>query len=727
MTADSFVNQATTSSAPVGLSTFLGVFTPTILTILGAIMYLRFGWVVANGGIWGAVAIVVIANLITAVTALSVSALSTNMRVGAGGAYFMISRSLGLEIGGAIGLPLFLSQAISLTLYCYGLAECIQMFWPEAPVSILAGTLVLVVSALAARSTVFALKMQIPIMAFVGLSILSLLLGADWGGSPDPSLGTYQDASFWGLFAVFFPAVTGILAGVSLSGDLADPERSLPRGTLLAVIAGAVIYLIIPVALGLSGDFQTLSKPLAWMEVAWIGVLIIPGLWGAVLSSAIGSILAAPRTLQAMAEDKLVSPKLGELDARDGEPKRALWLSAAVAFAAVFLGDLNAVATTVSMFFLTTYGMINIVCGLEGLVGDPSFRPRFQVNWILPLAGAAACLWVMMLIHPVAATVAIVCEIGIWAWLSRRALQASWGDMRGGTLMSLAIWSLVQKRRQREHPRSWRPHILIFTSDVGRNMRMVDLTWAFSLRRGVVTVCSLVEGDLDEEEPLVQRAMEEESYLTHKGVTAFCEVHVVPDIESGMVTVAQANGIAGLASNTVMLGFPDNDEFLVPVVRVMRRLDRLGKSLLLARIERQELPRDRSISIWWAGRENNGDLMLLLAHLLRQNAGWRRSRLTLRSIVADPDEADVLHDEMKAMVEEIRIPAQVQVLPLTAGSSVGDIIQTYSRRDTLTMLGLGLPPVGEEREYVDRIQSLIGELDNVLLVRNSGPFKGKLL
>lgn len=293
--------------------------------------------------------------------------------------------------------------------------------------------------------------------------------------------------------------------------------------------------------------------------------------------------------------------------------------------------------------------------------------------------------------------------------------------------MSLAIWSLVQKRRQREHPRSWRPHILIFTSDVGRNMRMVDLTWAFSLRRGVVTVCSLVEGDLDEEEPLVQRAMEEESYLTHKGVTAFCEVHVVPDIESGMVTVAQANGIAGLASNTVMLGFPDNDEFLVPVVRVMRRLDRLGKSLLLARIERQELPRDRSISIWWAGRENNGDLMLLLAHLLRQNAGWRRSRLTLRSIVADPDEADVLHDEMKAMVEEIRIPAQVQVLPLTAGSSVGDIIQTYSRRDTLTMLGLGLPPVGEEREYVDRIQSLIGELDNVLLVRNSGPFKGKLL
>lgn len=721
------MSEEPTTPLPPRLGTFLGVYTPTILTILGAIMYLRFGWVVANGGVLGAILIVGIATLITAVTALSISALSTNMRVGAGGAYFMISRSLGLEIGGAIGLPLFLSQAISLTLYAYGLAECIQMFWADAPVSIIAGVMVILVSAIAARSTVLALKLQIPIMAFVGLSIVSLLIGAEWGNSPDPTLGSFKDGGFWTLFAVFFPAVTGILAGVSLSGDLKDPERALPLGTLLAVLTGAIIYLVIPVALGISADFETLSKPLAWMEVAWIGALVLPGLWGAVLSSAIGSILAAPRTLQAMADDKLVTPRLAEVDPQDGEPKAALRLSAAVAFAAVFLGDLNAVATVVSMFFLTTYGMINIVCALEGLVGDPSFRPRLRVPWLASLAGAAACLWVMMLIHPVAAGIAIVCEIGIWLLLSRRALQASWGDMRGGTLMSLAVWSLVRKRHQLEHSRSWRPHILIFTSDVGRNMKMVELTWAFSLRRGVITVCSLVEGDLEEMEPMTQRALEEANFLLHRGLTAFCEVHVVPDIEAGMVTVAQANGIAGLASNTVMLGWPDSDEFTVPLVRVMRRLDRLGKSLLLARLADRELPKDTSISIWWAGKENNGDLMLLLAHLLRQNTGWRRARLTLRSIVRDAAEAEALHGEMKSMVEEIRIPAQIQILPLEAGASIGEIIQTYSRRDTLTMLGLGLPPPGEESEYMERIRGLVGDLENVLLVRNSGPFKGKLL
>ena len=710
------------------LGTFLGVFTPTILTILGAIMYLRFGWVVGNAGIIATVVIVALANAITFVTALSISSLATNMRVGAGGAYYIISRSLGLEIGGAVGLPLFLAQAVSLTLYCYGLAEALTLVWPQLPIGTVAGGLVLFVAAIAARSTQMALKAQIPILVLVVLSIASLFAGADWSSSNTVMVGEYTDASFWGLFAVFFPAVTGILAGVSLSGDLKDPDRSLPVGTLLAVLVGTVIYLAIPYALGGSASVESLrSNQLVWLEVAAVKWLVLPGLFGAILSSAIGSILAAPRTLQALADDKLVSSWFGEVDEETGEPKRALVLAAAVAFGAVFLGGLDQVALTVSMFFLTTYAMVNIVCGLEGLIGDPSFRPRLRVHWSIPLVGAAACMWVMMLIHPVAAMVALAIEVELWFYLSRRALTSTWGDMRGGLLMSLAVWALVRKREQREHHRSWRPHMLVFTSDVSRNLPLVELIWALNARRGVITVCSLVEGDLDNRVPQTLRALEGEAFLMQRGITAFCEVDVVPDIESGMVTVAQANGIAGLASNTVVLGWPNEAEFSVSAMRVMRRLDRLGKSLIIVRQRPMPVGRKRTIIVWWTGKRNNGDLMLLLAHLLRQSRNWRGSRLLLKSIVGSEEQVAIQSTALEKMCAEIRIDAKAEVHVQDPQQSIADQMAYRSRGAAMVMLGLALPEAGDEEALLERIRSLTDNLPTVILVRNSGPFRGELI
>jgi potassium/chloride transporter 4/5/6 len=710
------------------LGTFLGVFTPTILTILGAIMYLRFGWVVGNAGIIATLVIVGLANAITFVTALSISSLATNMRVGTGGAYYIISRSLGLEIGGAVGLPLFLAQAVSLTLYCYGLAEALTLVWPALPTPFVAGALVLFVAAIAARSMTLALKAQIPILVLVALSLASLFAGADWSPPDALMVGEYTDATFWGLFAVFFPAVTGILAGVSLSGDLKDPDKSLPVGTLLAVLVGTAIYLAIPYALGGSASAESLrTNKLVWLEVAAVKWLVLPGLFGAILSSAIGSILAAPRTLKALADDKLVSSWFGELDEESGEPKRALVLAAAVAFGAVFLGGLDAVAVTVSMFFLTTYAMVNVVCGLEGLIGDPSFRPRLRVHWSIPLVGAAACMWVMMLIHPAAATLALAIEVGLWFYLSRRALTSTWGDMRGGLLMSLAVWALVRKREQKEHRRSWRPHMLVFTSDVSRNLALVELIWALNARRGVITVCSLVEGDLDNQVPQTLRAMESEAFLMQRGITAFCEVDVVPDIESGMVTVAQANGIAGLASNTVVLGWPDDDKFSLGAMRVMRRLDRLGKSLIIVRQRPMPVGRRRTIIVWWTGKKNNGDLMLLLAHLLRQSPNWRGSRLLLKSIVSSEEQVEIQGAALAKMCAEIRIEAAAVVHIQNPEQSIAEQMAYRSRGAAMVMLGLALPEPGDEEVLLARIRTLTDNLPTVVLVRNSGPFRGELI
>jgi amino acid transporter len=306
------------------LGTFLGVYTPTILTILGVIMYLRFGWVVGQVGLLKSLLIVLLANGITLATAFGLAAIATNGRVGVGGAYFMVSRSLGLEIGGAIGLPLFLSQGLSVTLYAFGLAESLRFVWPGVPVAAAAFAIILAVGALALRGAGFALKSQIPIIALIGISICALTAGALLQGHPDNLLAQRPptEVGFWHVFAVFFPAVTGIMAGLSLSGDLAEPQKSIPRGTILAALTGLVIYLAIPVVLAFAVDPATLREdPLIWTRVAVAGPwLILPGLWGAIFSSAVGSMLGAPRTLQALARDGLAPALLGRVGTRGTEP-----------------------------------------------------------------------------------------------------------------------------------------------------------------------------------------------------------------------------------------------------------------------------------------------------------------------------------------------------------------------------------------------------------------------
>jgi len=721
--------EAEISSPKVRYGTFLGVFTPSILTILGAIMFLRFGWVVGNAGLVHTLIIVVLANVITMVTALSVSSLATSQRVGVGGAYYLVSRSLGLEMGGAIGLPLYLSQAVSITLYCFALGEALQFIWPTIDVQMTAAALVILVTLGASKSTNVALRAQVFILIAVGLSIISLLVGADWGSEVSVASANYaseNNTGFWLTFAVFFPAVTGILTGLSLSGDLEDPERSLPIGTIAAVIVGFLIYLMIPIALSLHHSPSELREdPLVWIQVAAFPALILPGLISAILSSALGSVLAAPRTLQALSDDAVLPGFLGKL--KDGEPKLATLISGGVALLAVALGDLNAVATVVTLFFLTTYGMVNVVSTLETLVGNPSFRPRFRFHWLPSLIAAFACFVVMFLISPVASVIALVVEALIYIALSRRALSTTWGDMRAGMHMALARWALLKHRHLDAHPRNWRPHILVFSSDVKRDLKEIALAAKLSQGRGIVTVASMRMGSLEEVGDPQAEAEENDQVLQREGILAFCEVDVVSDFESGLVTIAQANGIAGVQSNTVLLRWPRTEEFPVEVARAMRRFDALDKSLLVVAMESEPDERIRTIDVWWSGQEDNGDLMLLLAHLLSRSDGWRRSSITLKTIVSSEEEVESRRENVRNICEGTRIGAKVEVVVQEENESVRDTIHKHSKEATLVLLGLGLPEEGQEEEFGQRLKEMVTGLERVLLVRNSGPFRGKLI
>ncbi len=717
--------------ARLGFGTFLGVVTPTTLTILGVIMYLRLGWVVGNAGLAGTLSIVLVANIITFITALSLSALATSMRVGVGGAYWLISRSMGLELGGALGIPLYLSQVLSVTLYAFGLAESVRIFVPLSDVAVqwLAGGIVVGVVLLAIKSTELALKAQLPIMAMIVLSLVALVGGVDFQGSQVPPTGPWTDASYWEVFAVFFPAVTGILAGLGLSGDLRDPGRSIPRGVLLSVVVGFVVYMALPVVLANAADSETLrNDPLLWTKLAPV-YLVVLGLFGAILSSAIGSILAAPRTIQALAQDGLAPGMLGKGDKVTGEPVRALRLSGFLALTAVLLGDLNMVASVVTMFFLTTYGMLNLAAGLEALIKDPSFRPRIRVPWWVSILGAAGCFLAMFSIHPTACLVAILVEVLLWYALSRRAMRTAWGDMRSGMWFTLARFAMLRLGQSKHDPRNWRPHILVFTVDLERNLGMVRLATNFSQDRGIVTVSTLMLGDVEGHAHAEEIADRNRKLLDQHRIVAFSETAAVPELEAGIVTVAQANGFAGLTSNMVMFGWPgDHPERVGRLLGIVRRMAGLEKSTMIVRpVQGSRSRGNGEAHIWWKGREHNGDMMLLLAHLLTQSDGWRHLRLVLKSVAEDEVELEQIRGRFESMFADLRMDVQLDVCVRPEGSSRIGVLQDLSRSADLVFVGLGLPDAGSEQGYAEQIMSMIEDLPTVILVRNASRFQGRLI
>jgi amino acid transporter len=720
--------------------TFLGVFTPSVLTILGLIMYLRFGWVVGNLGLPLSIVVLLLASSVTFLTAMSASALATNMRVGVGGEYFMVARSLGLEVGGAIGIPLFLCRTLSITFYSYGLAESILWLWPgPAPayaVQALAALTVITVTVVASRSASLALKLQIPIMVAVGVSVLALAAGTLLGGTKSPELAaSYRSApeGFWYVFAVFFPAVTGFTAGIGLSGDLRDPRRSIPRGTILAVVTGASVYCLVLFLLAVSArvDPEVLETPGVgpWTAVAVLGAfLVFPGMWGAILSSAFGSVLGGPRVLQALAVDGLAPGFLARLT-KTGQPAVATWISGAIALAAVLLGGLNAVAQFVTILFLTLYVTINLSAAAEKIAGDPSYRPRINVPWEASLVGALAAVAVMFLINPLACVVAIFLELLLYLYLRRKALSRRWGDARGGIWMALARFALIRLRDHGPDPRNWRPHILVFTGDPEKRIGLMRLAAGFSQNRGVITACQLLEGDLTEERletEELRRAMQHT--LDDEGIVAFSEVDVVSDFESGVIATAQANGIAGLQSNTVMVGWPSKEGRLEAWLRIMRGLSRLGKSTLITRLNWAHEPgQEKRIDLWWGGLQNNGDMMLLLAHLLSLSAEWNGARIRVRSIARSEKERKAQSKALEDLLPEVRIGATAEIIKRTKNDKIADVIHEHSADADLVFLGLQDPEPGTEAEYARRLERLVEGLNTTVFVRNAGEFAGRLI
>ena len=677
------------------LGTFLGVYTPTILTILGAIMYLRTGWLTGHLGLSKVLIAVFLANTITLITTLSFSSIATNTKLGTGGAYYIISRSLGIEIGGSIGIPLVLSQIFSVTLYAFGLAESLLIVIPGIDVQITALIIIFLVGVLSFFGAEFALRSQLPVLVFVAISMIFLVIGSTTNilSNGFIVLKSSGEINFWKGFAIFFPAVTGVMAGLGLSGDLKNPEKSIPRGSILAVLTGFVIYMIIPVLLS-NGTSQTnlQNDTLIWGKIAPMGLwVILPGLWGAIFSSAIGSMLGAPRTLEALAKDNLLPELFGRSGKRWKGLTPGLFVSILMAAAAVFLGNLNAVASVVTMFFLTVYGTINFAATFETLSGDSSWRPKFKSHWSVYLFGGLSCMGVMFLISPLVGTIAIGAEILLWLYFTNRGFKAQWGDSRRGVYENLIRWSLLKLAKRPMSARNWRPHILTFVPDAEDHLDMVRFSDWFSQKRGVVTVCQLIVDDLlNKDINKLEKKKNIQKILNSENIEAFAEVDIVDSVIGGITSVTQANGLAELESNTVLLGWPGESDMLTKFITVMGKLENIKKSMILCKISPRHLyPREsirKTIHIWWGGLQRNGDLMLLLAYLLTRNNEWKDTKIEVMSIASNELMKKQTEKYLNKLMPEIRIEAEPNVIIKSPDRSINDHIQEISKDAAVVFL-----------------------------------------
>ena len=590
------------------------------------------------------------------------------------------------------------------------------------------------------RGAQLALKTQIPVLVMVAVSIAALAMGAllnepvSLAPSVTPSEST-EAVGFWVVFAIFFPAVTGVMAGLGLSGDLEDPRRSIPIGSIAATLTGLVVYLGVVWLLSAGATPEALtSDQMIWSRIAPLGpLLIFPGLWGAIFSSAVGSMLGAPRTLQALIADRTASgSRLHRLvTSRAGEPRAGMALSLGLALMAVFLGDLNTVAEVVSMFFLTVYGAVNLVAALETLSGDATWRPRIRVPWWLSLIGGIGCFAVMFLINATASIVAMSVELGLWLLFTRLERRADWGDIRRDIYEATIRWALVKLRDRPMTARNWRPHLMVFADQIERRIDLVRFGNWFSQGRGVVTVCELVVGDLlDQSVDPHARRLQIDEILRSEGIVAFAEVDMVSSIERGIIDVVQANGMAGLDSNTIMLGWRNDRERLAAFLRILRRLERLHKSIIIARPAAWAPARqgkERLIHVWWGGLQRNGDLMLLLAHLLTRNPEWRGAKICVMSIASNENTKKDTEAQLAHLLPEARIDAETRVLVKPKDSSVRQVIHSESSGADLVFLGLGTPELGDEESYAERLMELAEGLPTTFFVKNASLFVGELV
>lgn len=693
------------------------VFLASISTILGAILFLRFGYAVANVGLGGTLAIIALAHLVTIPTVLAVSEIATNRRVAGGGAYYIISRSFGSRIGGVIGITLYMSQAISVAFYVVAFAEAFSPAyeWIAStnglvvdPRFVSLPAVVALLLVVLKRGADLGVRVLWVVCVILGGSIATVLLGsAPETMQPDvfnPAARVADADPFSMVFAIIFPAFTGMIAGLGLSGDLRDPQRSIPLGTIAATLTGMAIYALVAVKLAVSASPELLdADQFVMSRIALWGPAVYIGLAAATLSSAVGSILIAPRTLQALGEDGVLPSGMNRPMARgfgaSREPHWATAVSGGIAVFFVVIGDVDFIAQILTLFFLVTYGTLCAVAFLEYFAGNPSYRPTFRSRWYISLLGAVICGLLLVRTNAIHALGALGLLVILYIGVSRsRRGERDFTAIFQGTLFQLTrrLRITLQRNLGEQAAGGFRPSVIALTR-FGQRFGHFDVLRWISHRHGFGHFIQYFEGEYSLE--AARRARGEVRSLIGQTELSGAEVYVdsliAPSQELALTQALQMPSISGLPNNCLLLEFhPEQPEELVETAAGARTAVENGFHALILRSSPHRFGYRSSIDVWLMENDlASAHVMLVLAYIIVGHPEWKRAEMRVFEC-CDLNSSEGETDEFSRLLSAQSIPISEHNRMIVGYQSDEDVAAAIAQRSSKADLVIaGLPAV----------------------------------
>jgi len=745
----------------------MGVFVPCLQNILGTLYFLRLSWIVALQGISNSLLLVGIACTTTLMTSLSLSAIATNGAMKAGGPYYLISRALGPEFGGSVGLCFYLGTTVAGAMYVLGTAEPLLLSFPglqicgldplgELPtwnivvygyliLAFCATVITLGVKYVSKISPAFLVCVLISIfLIWVGMlagdreiraevldascsedgessnasavgllalggvnatidsgRVLMPLIGApsranidaNWKFDEliedDECTDAGYDCDFVFGLALFFPSVTGIMAGSNRSGDLKDAQHSIPLGTLAATLCTSVLYLLTTFMFGAVANRDVLADKnsvLLAAVVSWPSEYVVRvGVVLSALGAALQSLTGAPRLLQAIANDNLI-PILRPFRGT-GEPRKPLALTIVICAAFISTGNVNSVAPIITMFFLLCYAFVNAACLLQDVLQEPNWRPRFRFYHPATSAtGLGLCLFIMFYTRWYFALASIMMVIALYGYIQYRKVEAQWGDGLQGLRYHQARKSLeeLEKLDGASHIKNWRPQVLILCKPDARKQgaahpKLIALLKQLKGARGLSIVGSIVPGRLAESAK-VQATMDRalRRLRDENKVQGFTQVIMTPNVTLGLSSLIQTSGLGGLYPNTVMLGWSrhwkERTERAQQMTTLLLTASAYNQAIVVVK-GMEHIPdggarMTRPMDIWWM--VHDGGLQLLLATILRRGRVWATCTLRVFCVLQYGEDPDELQKKVVEFLYQMRIDAEVKCVVLSEGAALVD-------------------------------------------------------
>ncbi|MFA7708230.1 MAG: hypothetical protein WCX73_04740 [Candidatus Pacearchaeota archaeon] len=673
--------------------TFSGVFMPSILTILGAVMYFIIPQVLGGVGLLKTLLIVLIAHSVTIATAYSISAIATNINVKGGGLYYLISRSLGSEFGGSLGIQLYLAQTIASSFYAIAFARGVNIVLSYFNIFILESHIALVsiiiFGLMVFIGANFIVKIQYFILATIGLSLLSVFLGPQTT-QVSTIFFTSSALTFWVAFAMFFPAVTGIDAGVGMSGELKNPRKSLVKGTFYAIFITMFIYIALVIKLAFSATQEQLfTNPHIVQQIALISPLVVLGILMATSSSALSSLMTAPRCLVAMSEDGIL-PKflsfLGKKSEKDGEPRVAIFVSLIIGIGIILSGSLEYVAIIVSMFFLSVYGWINGAAFFEKLSNNPSYRPTFNAPLLISFYGMIAAYIVMYLFNPWIMILVILIQMGLFYFLykSRKSMkiEGAWA----GVIFQLIRGLLKKMKTSAESTKNWRPTILAFSTKEINNHPTASLLHWIGSKSSITKLYFLKKGIIKNNlEASNEQQKNLEKYVDEHKLEIFPRAVLTNNFQKTINDLIQAETFGSVPLNTVLIDYDKQ----VKINELVENLSYLKKNLIVMR-NQVGFSDFKKIDVWWSSHKN-GNLMILLSYLISHSVRWLEHGATIRlfHVVENKKKEAEEIKLLEKIIEQSRIEnIELKIIEKANGCRVQDKINEISSEADLVLLGL---------------------------------------